>query len=89
MLLHVAEGLINSGALVEDFMWQILSGSFFDFFRGIREYNLDFIASRTASYHCIYLRQDGKCAISSLNVIAIVFLNFFSNILQITLIECY
>ena len=31
MLLDVAEGLINSDALVEDFMQQILSGSFLTF----------------------------------------------------------
>ena len=52
----MAEGLIKRTALSENFMSQIFSGVFLDFFGGIREYNLVLIAPSAARYNCIYLK---------------------------------
>ena len=52
---------------------QIFSGGFLYFFGGIGKCNLDLVRSSTARYRCIYLKWDGKCVVSSLNVLGTFF----------------
>ena len=69
----MAAGVINSFALLENFVWKVFYRGFFNFYGGSGDHNLYLMATSTARYHCIYMKWDDKGVISSLKSLVMFF----------------